>query len=79
MRRILLLLPALAACVAPLKLARDDSPVVLSKHLIAASDPSLRGAHHVRRLYYGSGTDKNRPIFKDSVTISTASVSTRCR
>ena len=74
MRRILYLLPALASCVAPLKLAKDDSPVVLSKHLITASDPSLRGAHVVRRLYYGSGTDKNRPVFKDSVTIKTATV-----
>ena len=74
MRRILLLLPALASCVAPLKLAKDDSPVVLSRHLITASDPSLRGSHTVRTMYYGSGTDKNRPVFKDSVTIKTASV-----
>ena len=74
MRRILLLLPALAACVAPLKLAKDDSPVVLSRHLITARDPAVRGAHAVRTLYYGSGTDKIREVFKDSVAINTASV-----
>jgi dienelactone hydrolase len=73
MKRILMVLP-LAACVAPLKLAKDDSPVVLARHQIAASDPSLRGAHTVRTLYYGSGTDKNRPVYRDSVTIKTASV-----
>ncbi|HZI27074.1 MAG TPA: hypothetical protein VFD64_02900, partial [Gemmatimonadaceae bacterium] len=74
MRRILLLLPTLTACTAPLKLAKDDSPVVLSRHLITAQDPTVRGAHPVRRLFYGSGTDKNRVEYRDSVTIKTASV-----
>ncbi len=74
MRRILFLLPVLGACVAPLKLAKDDSPVVLARHQITASDPSLRGSHVVRTLYYGSGTDKHRAVFKDSVAIKTASV-----
>jgi hypothetical protein len=74
MKRLILVVLAAAGCVAPLKLAKDDSPVVLSKQLLTAPDPSQRGSHAVRTLYYGSGTDKNRPVFKDSVTIKTASV-----
>ena len=73
-RLILIAVPIVSACVAPLKLAKDDSPVVLSRQLITAPDPSVRGSHTVRTLYYGSGTDKNRPVFKDSVTLKTASV-----
>jgi dienelactone hydrolase len=66
---------ALAACVAaPLKLARDDSAVMLSGLSITAPDPSARGTLGVKRLYYGSGTDKQRPEYRDSVTIRTATV-----
>src|SRR5262245_33774978 len=72
MKRLIVVVLATAGCVAPLKLAKDDSPVVLSHHLITAPDPSQRGTHVIRTLYYGSGTDKNRPVFKDSVTIKTA-------
>ena len=57
-----------------MKLAKDDSPVVLARQLISAPDPSARGTHAVRTLYYGSGTDKNRAIFKDSVTLKTGTV-----
>lgn len=68
------MVPVLASCVAPLKLAKDDSPVVLARHQITAPDPTARGAHAVRRFYYGSGTDKHRSVFRDSVTMKTASV-----
>lgn len=68
-------LVALAACVvAPLKLSKDDSGTVLSGLSINASDPSARGSLGVKRLYYGSGTDKQRAIFRDSVTLKTATV-----
>jgi dienelactone hydrolase len=64
----------LAGCVQPLKLARDDSPVVLSHQAITAPDPAIPGSLPVRTLYYGSGTDKRRAVFRDSVTLRTARV-----
>ena len=64
----------LGACAAPLRLARDDSPVVLAHHLLSAPDPSQRGSFRVRTLYYGSGTDKRRAEYRDSVTLRTATV-----
>ncbi|MBC7895266.1 MAG: MFS transporter [Cytophagaceae bacterium] len=68
-------LVALAACVvAPLKLAKDDSGIVLSSLSINAPDPSVRGPLAVKRLYYGSGTDKQRAYFRDSVALKTATV-----
>ncbi|HVX41491.1 MAG TPA: hypothetical protein VHB25_18135 [Gemmatimonadaceae bacterium] len=75
MRRAAFLALALAAaCTQPLKLSRDDSPVVLSHQLITAPDPGLPGSYHVKTLYYGSGTDKRRAEYRDSVTIRTATV-----
>ena len=70
----LLALPGLAACVQPLKLAPDDSPVVLARHQLSAPDPSRHGPHVVRTLYYGSGTDKRRAEYRDSVTLKTKTV-----
>src|SRR5688572_6585068 len=63
-----------AACTPPLKLAPDDSGVVLARHTIDAPDPTRRGPYIVQRLYYGSGTDRNRGAYRDSVTIKTDSV-----
>jgi dienelactone hydrolase len=65
---------ALAACSQRLKLAKDDSPVVLAHQTISAPDPAEPGPLKVARMYYGSGTDKQRAIFRDSVTIKTKSV-----
>ncbi len=66
---------SMAAClVAPLKLSRDDSPTVLAGLSIEAPDPSQTGPFAVRHLYYGSGTDRNRSIFRDSVTFKTRTV-----
>src|SRR5690349_22049489 len=62
------------ACTQPLKLTKDDSPVVLSHQLISAPNPGEKGSFAVKTLYYGSGTDKRRAIFKDSVTIKTRTV-----
>ncbi|MCC6928435.1 MAG: hypothetical protein IT359_05515 [Gemmatimonadaceae bacterium] len=64
-----------AGCLAaPLKLSKDDSNVVLSRQLIPAPDPSQRGTYAIKSLYYGSGTDKRRAVFRDSVTLKTATV-----
>jgi dienelactone hydrolase len=62
------------ACAVPLQLARDDSATVLAHHTIAAPDPTARGSHEVLRLYYGSGTDRNRAEYRDSVAITTEPV-----
>ena len=65
---------AIAGCTQALKLTKDDSPVVLSHQLINAPNPGERGSFAVRTLYYGSGTDKRRAEFRDSVTIKTRTV-----
>ncbi|MGZ8456303.1 MAG: hypothetical protein ACXWZ4_06865 [Gemmatirosa sp.] len=64
----------LAACAAPLTLARDDADVVLARQSLAAPDPGARGPYAVRTLTYGSGTDRRRAGFRDSVTMRTRSV-----
>jgi dienelactone hydrolase len=63
-----------AACTQPLKLSRDDSPRVLTQQTLRASDPADRGPLPVRLMYYGSGTDKRRAAFRDSVQIRTKTV-----
>ena len=60
------------ACAAPLKLAHDDSEVVLTRQLLTAPNPSQPGSFGVKTLYYGSGTDKQRAVYRDSVTLKTA-------
>ena len=69
----LALLP-LAACYPALRLDPSDADRVLAQHTLSAPDPGQRGPHAVRTLYYGSGTDKNRPEYRDSVAIRTESV-----
>lgn len=64
----------LGGCYPALKLEPNDADVVLSRHTIDAPDPGVRGAYTVRKLYYGSGTDRNRAEFRDSVTLRTDSV-----
>ena len=63
-----------AACSQSLKLAKDDSPTVLSHQTITAPNPGQPGTFRVKRMYYGSGTDKQRPEYRDSVTIKTRTV-----
>lgn len=70
----LLLIAAGACVVAPLRLSTDDSAVVLARQSLDAPDPGARGTFAVRSLYYGSGTDKRRAEYRDSVTIRTATV-----
>ena len=75
MRRSLILVAlAAAACTQALKLTKDDSPTVLSHQLITAPNPGERGSMTVKTMYYGSGTDKRRAEFRDSVTLKTRTV-----
>ena len=70
----LLLALAAGACAQPLKLTPDDSRIVLAHQLLEAPNPADRGPFVVKTLYYGSGTDKQRRYYRDSVAIKTKSV-----
>lgn len=52
----------------------DDSQEVLVNHRIDAPDPSIPGDLEVRHLYYGPGTDLQRPEYRDSITLTTEPV-----
>ncbi|NNL31430.1 MAG: hypothetical protein HKO77_10425 [Gemmatimonadetes bacterium] len=65
---------AVAACTPTLELTPSDAGVVLSRQALDAPDPSQTGEYGVLTLYYGSGTDKNRPEYRDSVAITTPAV-----
>jgi dienelactone hydrolase len=62
------------ACTQALQLSKDDSKVVLATQAITAPNPGLPGTYRVKSMYYGSGTDKRRPEYRDSVTLKTPSV-----
>jgi dienelactone hydrolase len=62
------------SCSSALRLTPDDSEVVLAGHRLDAPDPARPGPHQVRRLYYGSGTDRRRAEFRDSVALETTTV-----
>ena len=64
----------LAACSSPLRLTPTDADSVLGRHALDVENPARTGAYGVRTLYYGSGTDKNRPEYRDSVSITTQPV-----
>lgn len=68
------LLAASVGCTAALKLSTDDSKTVLASQSITAPDPSVRGRYAVKFLTYGSGTDKQRPEYRDGVAIKTKTV-----
>ena len=63
-----------AACTPALKLTPSDADVVLARQALEAPDPGRKGPYDVLTLYYGSGTDKNRPEYRDSVSITTQTV-----
>ena len=69
-----LALLAVSGCARTVKLARDDSPTVLARQLLDAPNPALPGSFPVRRLIYGSGDDKQRAHFRDSVAFRTKTV-----
>lgn len=62
------------ACAQRLTLAPDDSRDVLANHTLEAANPAEPGPFRVRTLTYGSGTDKHRRAFRDSVTLRTRTV-----
>ena len=62
------------SCTPALQLAPSDAGDVLSQQVLEAPDPGQPGPYRVLTLYYGSGTDKNRPEYRDSVTITTETV-----
>lgn len=68
---LVLLLPS---CYPAMKLAESDADVVLTHQTIQAPDPSVPGPYTVRHLYYGSGMDRNRVEYRDSVAMRTDSV-----
>ena len=65
---------AATACTPALQLTPSDADVVLSMQTLDAPDPGQPGPYDVLTLFYGSGTDKNRPEYRDSVTITTPTV-----
>jgi len=65
---------AVPACSQALKLATDDSATVLAHQTIVAPNPAESGSFVVRRLFYGSGTDIQRPEFGKDVAITTKTV-----
>src|SRR4051812_37507466 len=64
----------LVACTQSMKLTKDDSPVVLAGLAIQAPNPGEPGPMKVQTLFYGSGKDKRRAEYRDSVRIKTKSV-----
>lgn len=71
---VILAIVGLSACTQSLKLSPDDSRIVLAHQLLDAPNPADRGPYTVKTLYYGSGTDKQRAYYRDSVAIKTKSV-----
>jgi dienelactone hydrolase len=64
----------LAGCGGGVGLARNDADLVLSRQLLDAPNPAEPGSFRVQTLYYGSGTDKRRAEFRDSITLKTETV-----
>lgn len=64
----------LVSCRPASLLVHDDSDVDLAHTTIAGPSTGERGSDAVKFLYYGSGNDKNRPEYRDSVTIKTRPV-----
>ena len=71
---IALIASGFVACSRSLKFSKDDSAIVLANLTIGAPNPGMPGTFKVLRMYYGSGTDKNRKEYKDSVTYKTKPV-----
>ncbi|HVZ78927.1 MAG TPA: hypothetical protein VG818_13175 [Gemmatimonadaceae bacterium] len=65
---------AAAACSQAIRLTPDDSKTVLAEQAITAPNPADPGPFAVKYLTYGSGTDKRRAAFRDSVAIRTHAV-----
>ncbi len=64
----------LQGCLQPLAVTPNDAAVVLGSRTIVAANPGLPGTLPVQTLYYGSGTDRRRPEYRDSITYRTGTV-----
>ncbi|MFT5517232.1 MAG: dienelactone hydrolase [Rhodothermales bacterium] len=64
----------LIACSAGPLVTPSDHATVLAEHTLREVNPSEPGTWSVKTLYYGSGTDRRRSVFRDSVAIVTDSV-----
>ena len=62
------------ACVQPARLVKSDAERVLASVTLDAPNPGVAGDYAIGRFYYGSGTDRRRPEFRDSVLLRTRSV-----
>lgn len=62
------------ACYGAIDLEPNDAPRVLNEQALTAPDPSAVGPYTVKHLYYGSGNDKQRIVYKDSVAFKTKNV-----
>jgi dienelactone hydrolase len=67
----MLMVGLVVSCTPALRLTPSDANVVLAHQALDAPDPGRTGPFRVLTLYYGSGTDKNRPEYRDSVAIRT--------
>ena len=65
---------AAAACVQPPRLVVSDADRVLATTTLDAPNPGLPGPHRVAHFVYGSGTDRRRAVFRDSVAVRTRPV-----
>lgn len=63
-----------AGCYGPLRLTPSDHATVLAEQRLRAEHPATPGPYDVGRLYYGSGTDRRRAEYRDSVSIATETV-----
>ena len=72
--QLVLVATLLVGCSQSYKLTKDDSPVVLNQQAIEAPNPGLPGPLQVKTLFYGSGKDKRRAEYRDSVKIKTKAV-----
>ena len=64
----------LSACGTSLHLVESDHATVLAHQAVEGPSPSTPGAWEVGFLTYGSGTDRNRPAYADSVAFTTLPV-----
>ncbi len=65
---------ALGACRGALRLTESDHQDVLAHQVLDVPHPADSGHYAVGALYYGSGTDRRRLEFRDSVAFRTPAV-----
>lgn len=71
---VLATLLTLGACAQPLTLAPNDAATVLAHRTITAPNPGEKGPMTVKHLYYGTGGDKHRVEYRDSLAYKTRTV-----